>query len=536
MCTDNKYVHIINLCDKYKCELLTNENDFNATKNITVKSSCGHISHVTYNKFVKNKIGIYCTKCFDEILLSQTTCFKCSTSFTPTTNSFLYCSINCTQSRGMTDERRQKIKLSILNRYDSYKNDNGELKTFEEISTIKKKRKYEHACEKRKESDNAKPKIIVTYDTIKKMYEDNGCQLLTTEDEYLELKKTQNLAKILFKIISSCGHPSDDSLYYSFVESNTCKLCKKCTHNNMIQHMKQYAKTTYNYTQSSNTQKKAMDIIEELCKNKFTMKKTRDGCKSNILIRQINSEEDNWLQINLKSTNNASNNICFRIRKIYENVPVLMVGINSNKQWLFVPTELNVTTYYKKKQMQKHDNNVVANIEDKFKELYEKQIYNTSFNLANTPISKAMQLEYSYVNKRENTIKFLKFQHNDITGLVYNFKIGNLKVQENVFSYQSNKNSLIASLNKNFGKGIRNPYCIGDCDIYWFNENTSTETFYVVPEQILVDQGYIQTEKQSGKKYLNILTNKSWLYKYTFSYKTINNIDEKNRLMTLLEA
>lgn len=525
-----KFEKLATFCKNYKCDLLTSFDEFKSNI-ITIKSFCGHVSQISFNKFTKHKIGVYCDNCFQSMLhLHKTsTCFKCGTSFIPAHNTFLYCTTKCAQSRTRTDEIKTKIKTSVL-KYRSQLIDTND------TDNVHKKRKRVTDNTNETLHNNFKRKKTVAYEIIKKTYEDNNCQLLTTEEEYIELKKTHSLKKIQFKIISSCGHASNKSLYYGLIESGTGKLCAHCTNTKMITTMKQNAKTIHGHCASFDTQKKAIDVIKKICKDKYIIKKTRDGCDSNIIAKPINSVDDSWLKIKIKSTDCESHCIKFKIDKVCDKSIVLMISVKTEEIWIFQPNELSVRTYYMGKYKWKYDKNLVTNIVEQFDTIYKKDIFNTTFDLANTPISTASKLEHLYIKKRETTIKYLDFCQNEVCGLSYNFKIGNLKVQEMTFSRYKNKKSYVAKLNKNMGRCFTQPYSAGDNDLYWLNINEHDEHFYVVPEHVLIENGYIQTTEQVGRKYLNVGANKSWLLKYQFSYKNINKSEEKERLIRLISS
>lgn len=63
--------------------------------------------------------------------------------------------------------------------------------------------------------------------------------------------------------------------------------------------------------------------------------------------------------------------------------------------------------------------------------------------------SENARLEYEYVKLRESSINFLKFEHNELDGLVYDFKINGLKIQEKVCT--PHNQTYMYSLRKNGG-------------------------------------------------------------------------------------
>ena len=82
------------------------------------------------------------------------------------------------------------------------------------------------------------------------------------------------------------------------------------------------------------------------------------------------------------------------------------------------------------------------------------------------------------------------------------------------------------------GKKIRQTYEIGDNDFYWLNcKNTSN--FYVIPESILVEKGYLGNYEKKIKSLTISKTNKItfWTKDYLFNY---DNLDKEKLCQILL--
>lgn len=606
------YQNIAIFCERFGCELLTSEADLNSdTKIFKIRSRCGCETFVSFSKLLKYKIGIYCdSHLLNYVSSGKINCVRCNCTFAPVISSYLYCSYECSQSRDRPEEVKNKIKNSVLtfiekNKQSTQANLSDELVESNESNNLNKKRKrtQPNQTDQANTTEVIQPKRKiykheVSYDTIKTTYELGGCELITSRETYNDLRDTVPLKKIQFSIKSSCGHETDDSLYYSFVEQNTGKLCKKCTTQQTSQNLKSNSKIN-GFNRAMIKQREGIDIMISLLEEDFYIKKTRDGCKSIILLKpkilneSNNSDSDSWLQIKLKTKNaktfqpiqpiqTITENIettkstestesiettettettelielteptesaeitetietvrtktGFRIESIHPNVVVVMLYVDLQKIWVFEPDQLEIKTYY---AMDKTNNKysqffVEKNIlSTKLKELYEKQIYNDTFENANEPISSSVKLEYTYVLKRRNTIKFLDFVENNITSLVYNFKIFDLKVQEKVFSPQR-KNIYATSLCKNHGRQNKGPYEQGDNDIYWLNVNDGIYDFYVIPEYEMIRIECVTTSETIGSSYFNLRTHRDWLGDYKFNYNTINEPMEKKRLLDLI--
>lgn len=563
------YQNITTFCERFGCSLLTPEAELNpTTKFLKIESRCGCETNVSFNNLFKNKKNIYCDDCLSQYInKGEINCVKCNLTFTPTTSSYLYCSYKCSQSRDRPEEVKNKIRNSVLISIEKNKQLIQPDLLCQQQTEKKRKRGQTNLLNDTTvgEEIQSKRKIYkheVSYDTIKAVYELGGCELITTRETYDNLRDTVSLKKIQFSIKSSCGHNTDDSLYYSFIEQNTGKLCKKCTNKQTSQTLKFNSKIN-GLNRAMIKQREGIDIIISLLENDFNVKKTRDGCKSIILLKPKISEElndlDSWLQIKLKTkntrtfqpnqTSSITENIVsddiaktktgFRVDSIDPNVVVMMLYTDLQKMWVFEPDQLETKTYY---GMDKANNKYSQffiekhELSTKMKELYNKQKYNDTFEKANEPISSSVKLEYTYVLKRINTIDFLKFVENDITSLVYNFKIGELTVQEKVFSPQKKKNIYATSLCKNHGRQNKGPYEQGDNDIYWLNVNDGMYDFYVIPEYEMIRIECITTSETIGSSYFNLRTHRNWLGDYKFNYNTINEPMEKKKLLDLIDT
>ena len=164
---------------------------------------------------------------------------------------------------------------------------------------------------------------------------------------------------------------------------------------------------------------------------------------------------------------------------------------------------------------------------------YYTSIHKTQFDILDTPTSKFQQQEKQYCKIREDKIKFIEFKNNNIEGLVYDFMIGDKKVQEKAGTItHDNINSFSFNLVKYKcrvdGKCKNQCYDEGDNDLYWLN--CKNGKFYVIPEEELIIHGYIG---KYGKEKLYVSpTNKNteWCNKYLFSYENI----KKDKLLEII--
>jgi hypothetical protein len=105
--------------------------------------------------------------------------------------------------------------------------------------------------------------------------------------------------------------------------------------------------------------------------------------------------------------------------------------------------------------------------------------------------------------------------------LVYDFKLNGLKVQEKIAC--NHKPGVQVNLRKSNGNKKKKSYEKGDNDIYWIHL-PNKEEFYVIPEDILMDNGFISNKDIEGKMslYINPSNKKQWTNKYLYSYEKID--------------
>jgi hypothetical protein len=275
-----------------------------------------------------------------------------------------------------------------------------------------------------------------------------------------------------------------------------------------------------------------IEYIIELFKEHFIIKKAFDGCKADIIFKPINNNNDEWIGIQVKSCKKPTRDYGFHLEnKDYSNTLILCICEENKKMW-GIPYELvkgqvKLTVGLKKSKYDEYEitpNNYLEKITNVYNSL-EKSNYET----IDTPLCIYQQREKEYRTFRENKLDFIQFDNNNMEGLVYDFKIGNKKVQEKVGGISATrKGNFTFTLVKNNGmkdnKRCQIQYDKGDNDIYWLNCDNH-KYFYVIPEEALVEKGYIDNKKTVKKMLLvNPDSEKScvWLKPYQFDYENIN--------------
>jgi hypothetical protein len=373
----------------------------------------------------------------------------------------------------------------------------------------------------------------LSFENANNLFEINNCKLLYTKNEFNSFYVN---TRTKLQYIASCGHVNSIE-YGIFRSKNTGKICPNCVHKNISEKFK---------IKYSNENKLDRMQLESNCilylKNQlvnYDFNITYEGCKADIILKPKHIKDDLWLGIQVKSTfcKKQNNSYKFILSKDYEKLIIICICYEDKNMWLFENNNVeNIKSGLTISQKSKYNkflvnNNLDSIILDKYKNI-EK---NTKL-FFNTPISHNSIIECNYRIIRETKIDFITFINNDIDGMVFDFKIGDKKIQEKV---GGNKHKNINSFEFNLtkmngridGKKKRQPYNIGDSDFYWFNCK-NTMIFYVIPEYILIEKGYIGNSNGKLKSLLISNTNKKtfWTKEYKLNY---DNLD-KDKLCKIL--
>lgn len=373
---------------------------------------------------------------------------------------------------------------------------------------------------------------IPTYEFLKSQFESKNCKLSYTKEE-MEDFYVNNKQKL--KYIASCGHDNEVS-WKNFNGLNQGVNCPSCVDKNTGIKLKEFR--TGDNKNSLQQEYNNITYFKGLIENHFIIIKTFDGCKADIAIKKNTEISDLWLGIQVKTTNKKTDReqYYFRLNSgKYDNCIILCICDEDKKMWL-IPYEevdgLQTIGIAKKSKYNKYEVNT-DNLIEKINNYYELS-NKFSFDILDIPTSNSHKQEQEFRKIRETKINFIKFKNNDIEGLVYDFMIGNKKIQEKVGSIvHNNINSYSFNLSKNSGringKCVNGPYEEGDNDLYWLN--CKNNLFYLIPEDYLIVNGYVG--KNSKKQHLYVSQtnqNTEWCDEYLFDY---NNVD-KERLLKIV--
>lgn len=356
---------------------------------------------------------------------------------------------------------------------------------------------------------------MALFENLAEQFASKGCELLTTKIEYEALRKLSKIPKV--KFIASCGH-ENEVFTNVFIHRNTGVVCKNCTNKRVVDSR---SVKPDNYVVENTGYCMLENVIGEF----FEMRKTHEGCLADCVIRPKTSEEDAWLGIQLKVCSKVSFNMCaFHIINKYTNYIIICISLELRKFWVIdgnldLPRKLNITQTYSK-----YDKHLVP--EGTLVE-HMNTLYNTyhkySFDDMNVPLSERKQKEIEFRMFREANIP-LTFVYPELENRVYDFMVEGFKVQEKVGSRQKGKQGVSFTLNKRNGKKSQN-YTKGDNDFYWLH-CPDKQTFYVIPESVLIDKGLVSLEANSKTKGFYICPGvadrkNSWTEQYRFDYSVV---------------
>ena len=366
------------------------------------------------------------------------------------------------------------------------------------------------------------------YDKTCRRFLEVNCQITDTKEEYEERNKKQKYSKCNY--IAACGH-AHIVFINVFFSRKTGRICPTCKHKENTLKNKEEKKD--DKLKNIKTELHCIDYFKSV--SKFEIHKAFDGCKADLIVRP-NGEKDQWIGIQVKSTE-KNNHYEFHLHTDYYNMIVLCICEEDKKMWIFPYEEIKDVSKLHigiKSKYNKYEVNV--NTIDSTLQTYYEKIPKFTYEELDTPQCIYTQREKEFYRYRESKIDFLEFNYNEMEGLVYDFMIGNKKVQEKVGCNDRIKNCYIFGMHKNNGvmKGVRKfqSYQLGDNDLYWLNCDNK-ETFYVFPEHVLIDKKYIGYT--GNKKQLKINMNEkdkdNWTKPYTFKYSSI----DKKRLLDICQ-
>jgi hypothetical protein len=268
----------------------------------------------------------------------------------------------------------------------------------------------------------------------------------------------------------------------------------------------------------------------------FEVKKLREGTKADFLVRPLGSEEDDWIAVQLKSTEKKKDRYdtyAFTTKTDYSGMVLLCVCVKDEKIWIFdgeisknvCGLGLNKTSKYNYGYVEKDEVNI------KMAEFWEKEtIEKVTYEEANVPRAVGHQKEYEFQKLRERHLGHgLSFEYPELECQVFDFNINGYKVQEKVGIdiHRKEYDKMYVTLGKNIGcKSTKGSYEKGDNDFYWI-ASQDKDTFYVFPESILIEKGYVKSEDNTNASTRLLFEyqyreGSDWTLQYQYKYSNLD--------------
>jgi hypothetical protein len=380
------------------------------------------------------------------------------------------------------------------------------------------------------------------YENIVNEFNKRNCKLLTTKEQHIEIINNSIKCNYKLNYIASCGH--EHNVFYNVFKSrNTGIICPSCKSKENGKNKKdKMDNNEMSKTVNIEQEYKYIKSFQEIIKKDFISIKAFDGCNVDLIYKPNNILEDKWVGIQIKTTYARNLTYSFHINNIYKNCLILLYCIQDNVMWLIpeniIGNQKKISIGYTKSKynIYKINDDCLTN---KMNELYNST-NKFSFDILDNPTNFYQQREQIFRKFRQEKIKFINFEYDEMEGTVYDFKINNLKVQEKVAKICNKQNRYTFCLCKNNGSSKKIQYDIGDNQFYWLNCDDK-KIFFVIPEKILIERGLIGNKiENSNNKNLHFTPNKNlhfrtmWLKPYMFNYETINEDIDKKRLLDLL--
>ena len=360
------------------------------------------------------------------------------------------------------------------------------------------------------------------YLKVKKVIENNGCILLTIFEDFqnkINNVSSKSYQHIRIDFYALCKHKSS-AIFTNFYLKKTGLYCKKCVEDNTTEILKTNNKNTFEI------EYKSISYLTDNLNKYYKVERTPEGCKADI-IKSLDEKDDLWIPLQVKSTTKSMHGLySFNINNKYDNMILICICISENKIWVIpyndikVKNKLNISINKSKYNKYLVSNNLEIN---KFIEEYTDNIKKESLKFWCTPDNILQIREQKYREKREKFIPFLEYKYPEIQGTCVDFIINGKNVQEKVIGYRNDRQKLSCDLSRNGGtvNGVRKmkSYDKGDNDYYWLHSSIDNR-FWIIPEEILIKEGYIITDVNKKKK--KVLTFVfEWLKSYEYNYDDI---------------
>jgi hypothetical protein len=377
------------------------------------------------------------------------------------------------------------------------------------------------------------------YTTVVAEFEKQNCKLLTSEAEHQKILIETKKGNYRLNYVASCGH--EHIVFFNVFKSRgTGIVCPQCKNKQIGAEIKNKMKNN-EISKITNNEQEHNFIVkfqERVC-NDFEIIKAFDGCNVDIIFKPKTITTDEWVGIQVKTTNVRHLTYSFHLQKTYKDCLLLFYCCEDDSMWLIpentVANQKKVSIGYNKSKY----NIYKTTSETLISKLHELYLTTSkfSFETLDTPTNIYQHREQQFRKYRGEKINFIQFDYDNMEGTVYDFKIGNLKIQEKVAKIGDDRKCCFQLCKNNGlinGKPNQIQYDIGDNDYYWLNCENRIH-FFVIPEHVLIERAMVGNKKPTTLFKITVneqLHRKSnWLQPYLFNYEQI----DKERLLQVLQ-
>jgi len=367
------------------------------------------------------------------------------------------------------------------------------------------------------------------YDALVQVFLDKDSILKLLPEEFEDI---QGLQKTILYFTAKCGHDSHAS-FTNFKNKNTGVICRQCSLAKDVGNKK--LKVSNEISNGHITEQLSFQFLSNLISHNFLVEKTNEGCQADMVVRPKDIVEDQWLKIQLKATKCCLHGIYnFKnLNKDYTHCLIVLISLSDGKVWI-IPYEAvkHLSSLSIGKTNSIYNKYLVnqTNIISAFNNYYNST---KLFELEQCKIPRTLAScqELLYAKRRIERLEFFSFEKPQFDGTVYDFIMNGFKHQEKVSTYVAKKNYYVCQLCKHGNnEKQRQYYQAGDNDFYWLWIKDST-IFYVVPDQILLDQKCIvaENETKEGYKMMCLYPHRKVESKYNFLDEYKFDLDNLNQ-------
>jgi hypothetical protein len=171
------------------------------------------------------------------------------------------------------------------------------------------------------------------YEKIVSDFNEKGCQLLDTYEQYIETITSAKKSTYKLNYIASCGHKH--IVYYNvFKGRGTGIICPSCKNKEIGNNKKQQIKNNEMSKTAYMDQEHTFILkIIDLLKDEFDIVKAFDGCHIDLIFKPKHIENE-WVGIQIKTSHTIHLTYSFHLHTNYKDCLLLFYCCEDGSMWL----------------------------------------------------------------------------------------------------------------------------------------------------------------------------------------------------------